>query len=206
MDLTSKEKTKMTKMMPVIETDRLILRPFTMTDAADVMRLAGDWAIADTTLTLPHPYLEGMAEAWISTHQESFDTGRGVTFAITRKPDGILIGTISLMSIVSGHQGELGYWIGKPFWSMGYCSEAGKAILKYAFTDLGLVRVHACHFARNPASGRVMEKMGMRYEGCRRRHAKKGERLEDLMLYGILKDEWEEMVADSVPNDVIHHP
>ena len=93
-------------------------------------------------------------------------------------------------SPVAGDQAELGYWIGKPFWGRGYCTEAAQALLRYAFTELGLVRVHSCHFARNPASGRVMQKIGMVKEGCRRQHVKKWDKLEDLELYGVLKQEW----------------
>ncbi len=92
--------------------------------------------------------------------------------------------------MTAGHRAELGYWIGEPFWNHGYCTEAARAFLDYAFGAVGLVRVHASHFSRNPASGRVMRKIGMKYEGCRRCHAKKWDKLEDLDLYGILKEEW----------------
>lgn len=175
------------KEIPILETERLILRPFGNADAADVMRLAGDRAIADTTMNIPHPYKEGMAEEWISTHQEVFGKDQGVTFAITRKLDGALVGAIGLMGMVKGHQAELGYWIGKPYWKQGYCTEAGRILLRYAFSDLGLMRVHACHLTRNPASGRVMQKLGMLKEGCRRQHVKKWDKLEDIELYGVLK-------------------
>jgi RimJ/RimL family protein N-acetyltransferase/mannose-6-phosphate isomerase-like protein (cupin superfamily) len=180
------------KRMPTLETARVVLRPFSAADAAEVMRLAGDRAVADTTLHIPHPYQAGMAEEWIATHQAAFDREQGVTLAITRKPDGALVGAISLMGMAKGHQAELGYWIGKPFWSQGYCTEAAQALLRYAFTDLGLVRVHAGHLARNPASGRVMQKIGMHKEGCLRQHVKKWDKLEDLEIYAILKKEWEE--------------
>jgi ribosomal-protein-alanine N-acetyltransferase len=103
------------KEIPRLETERLILRPFGNSDAAEVMRLAGEHAIADTTTHIPHPYEAGMAEEWISTHQETFDREQGVAFAITRKPDGALVGAISLMGMEKGHQAELGYWIGKPY-------------------------------------------------------------------------------------------
>lgn len=186
------------KEIPQLDTERLTLRPFTSADASDVMRLAGDRAIADTTLNIPHPYKDGMAEEWISKHQDAFDRDQGVTFAMARRPDGALVGAISLMGISKGHQAELGYWIGKPYWNQGYCTEAGRALLCYAFTDLALVRVHSCHITRNPASGRVMQKLGMRHEGCRRQHVRKWDKTEDLELYGILKQEWE-----SVANQVV---
>lgn len=180
------------KAIPQLTTERLILRRFTNADAAAVMRLAGDRAIADTTLSIPHPYEAGMAEEWIGTHQDAFDRKQGVTFAIVRRADGALVGAISLMEMVQGHQAELGYWIGMPYWSQGYCTEAGRTLLRYAFTDLALMRVHARRLTRNPASGRVLQKIGMRHEGCRRQHAKKWDQFEDVDLYGVLKQEWEE--------------
>jgi [ribosomal protein S5]-alanine N-acetyltransferase len=174
--------------IPVLDTERLQLRPFSLADAADVQRLAGDFAIADTTLNIPHPYQDGMAEAWIRSHPGQFNAGVGVPLAIARKADGALLGAISLMRIAYRHQGELGYWIGKPFWGQGYCSEAGAAVLRYAFGELGLIRVHARHLTRNPASGRVLQKLGFSYEGTLRQHVRKWEQFEDLALYGLLKD------------------
>jgi len=186
------------KEIPRLETERLVLRPFGKADAADVMRLAGERAIADTTTHISHPYQAGMAEEWISRHQETFDKDQGVAFAITRKPDGVLVGAISLMGMVKGHQAELGYWIGMPHWSHGYCTEAARVLLQYAFHDLALVRVHASHFTRNPASGCVMRKIGMRHEGCLRHHVRKWDKMEDLEIYGILKAEWEEAANQAV--------
>lgn len=169
-----------------------MLRPFEMADAPEVQRLAGDRAIADTTQRIPHPYLEGMAEVWISQHAETFAEGTGVTFAITQKSDGALLGAASLTDLSKSHQAALGYWIGKPYWNHGYCTEAAGAVLRYAFLALGLIRVHSCHLRRNPASGRVMQKLSMKHEGCQRQHVEKWGKFEDLELYGILNHEWEQ--------------
>ena len=174
---------------PPLDTDRLLLRPFTAADAPAVQRLAGDRAVADTTLNIPHPYEDGIAEDWIGKHEGIFREGKGAHFAVTLKSDGTLVGAISLLGMVAGHQAELGYWIGKPYWNQGYCTEAGRAVLAYAFSELDLIRVHSCHLKRDPASGRVMQKTGMKHEGCRRQHVRKWEKTEDLELYGILKEE-----------------
>jgi RimJ/RimL family protein N-acetyltransferase len=96
--------------------------------------------------------------------------------------------------MVRDHQAELGYWIGKPYWNAGLCTEAGRVILRYAFSELCLMRVHAVHLTRNPASGRVLQKLGMRHEGCRRGHVMKWGRLEDIELYGLLREEWDAIV------------
>ena len=188
------------KRIPTLETERLVLRPFGPDDAGEVQRLAGDRAVAETTANIPHPYEDGMAEDWISRHEDTFANGRGVTFAVTRKPDGALVGAISLMGLAEGHQAELGYWIGKPYWNRGFCTEAGRAVLRYAFTELALLRVHACHLSRNPASGRVMQKLGMVHEGRRRQHVIKWGQCEDLDLYGILKGEWDEAASTEPPD------
>lgn len=186
------------KEMPTLETERLRLRPYGLRDAAELQRLAGDWAIADTTFALPHPYPDGLAEEWIATHQDTFAKEEAVTFAIARKSDDSLLGTISLMNMVKEHQAELGYWIGTPYWKEGFCTEAGQALLRYTFLELGLLRVYAHHMTRNPASGRVMQKLGMRHEGCLRQHLRKSERCEDLELYGILKQEWQDAGTETV--------
>jgi ribosomal-protein-alanine N-acetyltransferase len=186
------------KRIPTLEADRLVLRPFRREDGPEVQRLAGDRSIADTTLAIPHPYKDGLAQEWISRHQSDFDQGKGVTFAISRKTDGALIGAMSLMQMVAGHQAELGYWIGRPYWHQGYCTEAGEVVLRFAFTNLGLIRVHCHHFVRNPASGRVMRKLGMQHEGTRRRHVKKWDKFEDVELYGILQEDWKNSVNKPV--------
>ena len=176
--------------LPTLQTARLILRPFSLGDAGEVQRLAGDVAVADTTLHIPHPYEDGAAEEWIGTHGDEFAKGASLALAITCRSDGALVGAIGLMDIAAGHQAEMGYWVGKPYWSRGFCTEAARAVLRYAFTELGLIRVYAHHFTRNPASGRVMQKLGMKHEGSLRQHAKKGDNFEDLEFHGILKEEW----------------
>ncbi len=180
----------MTK-QPILKTNRLILRPFTLSDASDVQRLAGDKDIASTTLLISHPYLDGMAEEWINKHREEFENGKQITFAIILREENCLLGAIGLSDIDHEHEtAEVGYWIGKPYWNQGYCTEAAKAILKYCFEVLKLNRVYARHFKRNTASGRVMQKIGMKYEGCLRQHFKKWGKYEDSEMYGILKDEF----------------
>ncbi|MCB0368851.1 MAG: GNAT family N-acetyltransferase, partial [Bdellovibrionales bacterium] len=82
---------------PILETERLILRPFTLADAKDVQQMAGSQKIAETTVVIPHPYLDGVAEDWISKHQDWFRSGDSVDFAIELKSFKKLIGNISLM-------------------------------------------------------------------------------------------------------------
>ena len=86
---------------------------------------------------------------------------------------------------------EIGYWVGVPYWNHGYCTDAARAVLQYGFEVLALQRVFSHHLTRNPASGRVMRKLGMTHEGHHRRHVKKWDVFEDIDGYAILKSEWE---------------
>ena len=175
---------------PTLHTARLVLRPFTVADTPDVQRLAGEREIASTTLNIPHPYTEGMAEQWINTHQEVYARGEAITFALVRRADHALIGSIGLRLSQPHARAELGYWIGIPFWQQGYCTEAAQAVVRYGFEVLRLHRIYASYLTRNPASGRVMQKIGMTYEGCVRQHVQKWGVFEDLALYGILQSEY----------------
>jgi RimJ/RimL family protein N-acetyltransferase len=182
-------KTSFPKNRPTLETERLFLRPFELSDASRVQLLAGDRAIAATTKNIPHPYEDGMAEQWIGAHQERFERGQEAVFAIVLKDGSDLIGAIGLNLNLKQENAELGYWIGKAYWGCGYCTEAGHVVLRYAFDELHLHRVHARHLGHNPASGRVMQKLGMRHEGRQREHVKKWDEFYDVEAYGILCSE-----------------
>ena len=173
---------------PTLRTPGLVLRPFAPSDAPIVQLLAGVAAVANTTLTIPHPYKDGLAEAWIATHAPAYALRENVVFAITAQ-DGNLVGAINLRLELGHHRGELGYWIGEPFWGRGYATEAVCAVIEYGFLTLGLNRIEARHLSRNPASGRVMQKAGMRHEGQQRQHVHKNGRFEDLEYYGILRSD-----------------
>lgn len=183
--------------IPTIETERLRLRPFTLDDGAEVQRLAGDWEIASTQPMIPHPYEDGVAEEWIRTHQEKFEKGEIVNFAVSHREQNILIGAISLTIHKEHEKAGLDYWIGKPYWNKGYATEAGRAVLKYGFDVLGLNRIYAYHLLRNPASGRVMQKIGMKYEGCLRQDYKMWGKLEDSVVYGMLREEYATASSES---------
>jgi len=175
---------------PTLHTPRLLLRPFTLADAADVQRLAGAREIASTTAVIPHPYEDGMAEEWISTHAPALAEGRSITYAITLAETGELCGAIGLSLTPEHQRAELGYWVGVPYWGRGYCTEAALAVRDLGFSELGLHRVEAVHLARNPASGRVMQKIGMRHEGTLREHVLKWGVFETIECYAILRSEW----------------
>jgi RimJ/RimL family protein N-acetyltransferase len=115
----------------------------------------------------------------------------GCTFALVRKADQNFIGMIGLHVREDHKRGEVGYWIGLPYWNQGYATEAAQRIVDFGFGQIGLNRIHAQHFASNPASGRVMQKIGMKHEGVLRQHFIRFDETRDAVCYGILRDEWE---------------
>lgn len=173
--------------LPRLLTERLLLRPFTVDDGPRVEQLAGAREVADTTLSLPHPYPVGGGVQWIATHAAAWQGRERCTLAVSllSAPNDVL-GAIALDLSTVHARGELGYWIGKEFWNRGYATEASSALIEFAFHDLGLHRVQARHFLRNPSSGRVMQKVGMHLEGVLRDAYVRWGRFEDVAMYAIL--------------------
>jgi [ribosomal protein S5]-alanine N-acetyltransferase len=175
---------------PVIETPRLTLRLLQKEDAPALQRLVSSYEIALNTLSIPHPYPESAAEEWIAMSEKGFDEGRMVNLAIIIRESGEFAGSIGLVIKPEHDKAEIGYWIGVPFWNRGYATEAAKAIIDYGFAELKLNRIDAGHFDRNPSSGRVMQKLGMQYEGRLRQSIKKWDEYLDVEYYAILRSEW----------------
>ena len=168
---------------PDIVTDRLILRPFNPKDAKPVTVMAGNFNVSKMTMNIPHPYTLDMAREWIKTHSQRWKLETGASYAVTDKHTKELFGAISLVSILDG-QANMGYWIGEPYWNNGYCSEASLALVKYAFSSLGITRVYAEHLSRNPASGKVMQNIGMNHYETKNKPDRDG-KLVSMELYEI---------------------
>ncbi|WP_217586243.1 GNAT family N-acetyltransferase [Lentibacillus saliphilus] len=169
-----------------ITTNRLTLRLFQQSDAPAVAHLCNNYNLYKSTLHLPYPYSVDDALAWIEHHEDHFNENKSYTFAITDKESGQLYGTIGLSYKQNSNNGELGYWIGEPFWGNGYATEAVEAIIQFAFSDKQYHRVYAFCFNSNPASGRVLEKVGMTQEGILIDHVKKENQYKDLLCYGLI--------------------
>lgn len=179
------------KAIPTLKTTRLTLRPFTLADAKDVQRLAGNEKIAATTLDIPHPYPDGVAEEWISLHQNLCEENKEIIWAITKIDNGELVGAIGFKLRPEFNKAEFGFWVGVPYWNNGYASEALSAIIKYGFEEMKLNKIYAHHFVTNPASGKVMLKNGLKQEGYIREDILKDENYIDVIIYSILRSEYE---------------
>ena len=172
---------------PTLATPRLKLRPYTEADIPELLPLIGTREVAATTLRIAHPYTEQDAKAFLELAKDPDK----LWLAITLRSDGRQIGGIGLRVEKQHQHAELGYWLGVPFWGHGYATEAAADILRYGFETLALHRIFASHFKHNPASGRILKKVGMKYEGCQREHLLKWDRFVDSELYGLLRREWE---------------
>jgi len=142
--------------MPILETERLTLRPLRRSDAAEFTRLAGEWAVASMTSDIPFPLSQSQAVAWLKP-------GRGeVRFAI--ELGGQLIGGAGYYRRRSG-AAELGFWLGRPWWGRGYTTEAARAVVQQGFKAHRVPGFTSAHFVDNPASGRVLAKLGFEAAG-----------------------------------------
>ena len=172
-----------------IGTKQLRLRPFQTTDAEAVHRLAGSQDVAAGTF-LPHPMDRQAAQDWVTERLKDQAAGTGVTFAITLLENGELIGSIGMELMLVHEQGRLTYWLGRDYWNQGYGTEAVTALVEYGFNSLKLHRIYAPHFHTNPASGRVLQKVGMTHEGRLREHYLRFGQRVDVELYGMIRNEF----------------
>ena len=174
---------------PVLQTPRLILRPHVPEDAAELIRHLSEKSVADGTLSVPHPYPPERAAAYIAEQPERHASGKGVSWALTMRDDGRLVGSIGLTLTRAHRRAELGYWVAKDEWGKGIATEASRAVIAYAFDALDLHRVDAHHYVENPASGAVMRRTGMQYEGRLRQVVWRDGVPRDLELYAILRSD-----------------
>jgi RimJ/RimL family protein N-acetyltransferase len=176
---------------PTLLTERLALRALHLDDAAAVSEGAGDKRVARYLIQVPSPYPITLARAWVEHRIQWWTEGRGVTFAIARRTSpSTLIGTVSLRRFAKDRRAELGYWLAASAWGHGFATEACRAALAFGFNTFELARVYAQVISDNTASMHVLDKLGMVREGTKRQHIVKAGKLRDVVIYGLLRDEW----------------
>ncbi len=140
---------------PDLATDRLRLRRPEPRDVAAIARICGEWEVARWLARVPHPYGEGDARFFID-HVVPAEW----VWAITLAGDDTLVGTVGLMPHPDRPSAELGYWLGPALWGQGIATEAGRAVVAFAFDTLGVDELTSGHAVGNVASGRVLAKLG----------------------------------------------
>ena len=179
---------------PRLETQRLKLRPFLPEDAVAFSRLAGDREVADAMISLPYPLSESSARTTIAANAAEFQQSRALHFAMELRPDATLVGGVDIRDIDREHQqAELSFWVARDQWGNGLATEAASAALVWAFRELALNRVFSCHMLRNPASGSVLQKLGMKLEGTLRQRVLKWGVFEDVALLSLLRSDLSEV-------------
>lgn len=142
-----------------LHTERLVLRALAPTDIADFMAIAGDFAVARMTSDIPHPLDDAKARAWLAPSNGE------ARFAVVR--DGRMIGSAGYFRRTTD-TAELGFWLGRAWWGQGYTTEAGRAVMRHGF-DVGRLGLFtSSHFHDNPASARVLAKLGFLPSGSGR--------------------------------------
>ena len=174
-----------------VETARLLLRPLQQTDILEIHQAASNRDIADTMISVPHPYPEDEAQKFVEMQQDLMQKCKSLTFAIIDREGGRFAGIVSIRDVEEEHAvAELSFWVATEGQGKGYMSEALPGVLDLAFGHLGLNRIYAYHMARNIASARVLEKCGLMQEGFLRQRVKKWGKYEDVVIRAMLKEDW----------------
>lgn len=172
-----------------LETERLILRRFTMEDAQTMF---DNWANDPQVvkyLTWPcHGSVEltkNLLKSWIAAYEKDHYYQWAIEF------EGQAVGSISVIKCDDKAElVEIGYCIGSAWWHKGIMTEALHAVMKFFFEEVGANHVTACHDSQNPHSGAVMKKCGMRHEGALRQYGWNNQGICDIVCYGMLRSEW----------------
>lgn len=176
----------------IIETERLLLRPFTPEDAPAMYR---NWASDPEVtkyLTWPTHAHVGISEMVLSDWLSHYDELNYYQWAIVLKELDEPIGSISAVKVNDTAQWvEIGYCIGRNWWRQGVVTEALKALIRFFFEEVGVGRICARHDPRNPNSGAVMRKCGLVCEGTLRRSDWNNQGICDETVYGILREEYD---------------
>jgi RimJ/RimL family protein N-acetyltransferase len=171
--------------------DDVHLSSIRLTDKSSFVKYLSAKEIYDTTLTIPYPYAESHADSLLQKRIEhAARQGKLVTFAI-RDADDNMIGGVGADNLELGttHRAEISYWLGVQFWGQGIMTDAVRAYVRYAFSELDLLRLTAHTFEANLGSSRVLEKNGFKLEGRLRKHFRKDGVLLDARIYGLLRDD-----------------
>jgi len=177
--------------LPMLETERLLLRKITVEDAEAMFVYGSDPEVSTYVTWYKHQTMTDTKE-FIDFILDQYEAGRIAPWGIECKDTGRLIGTIDFVSWNTHHQfAEIGYVIAREYWGKGVTTEAAKELIRFGFEKMDLVRIQARCFVENIGSERVMEKAGMSFEGIIRKGMLIKGKHRDLKMYSILKEEYD---------------
>ncbi|WP_105429911.1 GNAT family N-acetyltransferase [Neorhizobium sp. T6_25] len=143
-----------------LKTERLVLRPTTGADAGRAFEIQSDWEVTRMLRMAAFPPDLSATEAWFSDHGREWLTGEACRFAV--EVENRVVGLVDIDEIADA-EGELGYWFERSVWGFGYASEAAREAIRFAFEEIGLSVLKSGHAQDNPASGRILVKLGFHY-------------------------------------------
>ena len=185
------------ELFPVLETRRTTLRPITSSDLDDIASYCTVPEVSQYTVWDAHKSIED-TKAFIDSVMNRYETHRVGPWGIEHKETKQLIGSCSFVSWDNkNRRAELGYVLSNRFWNQGLMSEVIARIIQFGFEELDLVRLEARCLPGNIGSSRVMEKTGMKFEGLLRKNIWVKNEFQDLMLYSIIKEDYESRSQDS---------
>ena len=179
---------KMEWELPILSTERLILRPVTLDDAEDMFTYGSNDNVTKYVLWNTHESIEdskGFIEMVLETYKMHPFYHWGIEF------EGKFIGTIDYVMLQEHNKvGEIGYVLAEEYWNKGIVTEAARKVIDFGFNELGLVRIQARCFTENIGSFRVMEKTGMTHEGTLRKAMFAKGRHRDIEMYAITDEDY----------------
>ncbi|WP_064091654.1 GNAT family N-acetyltransferase [Rossellomorea aquimaris] len=184
--------------LPTLETERLILRKITVEDVEDMFSYGSNEEVSKYVTWDTHKTISDTKE-FVDFVLTRYENNQVAPWGIVYKENGKLIGTIDFISWqVKDNSAEIGYVISQDYWGKGITTEAAHEVIKFGFHHMDLVRVQARCFVENIGSSRVMEKIGMSYEGILRKTAFIKGKHRDLKMYSILREEFSYMHKQKV--------
>jgi RimJ/RimL family protein N-acetyltransferase len=161
-------------MIAILRTKRLTLRPMCADDVPAFVPLLDDFEVVKNLTHIPHPYTEADGRAFIARTEQKRSEGLSLNYAVLLGGESFIGFCTANIEDESGerHPGsrELGYWYGRPFWGRGYATEAAQVVVEHAFDALGAAALTSGFYVDNPASGRVLEKLGFKQTGTAQRN------------------------------------
>lgn len=169
-----------------LKTDRLLLRPYRLADVDDVFAYASDptWG---KYIPVPQPYEYRDAERFVA---RSVLIDWETTYRWAIEYDGSMVGAIDLKVSPRDRIGEIHYALARRLWNQGLMTEGCGAVVDWGFRERGLERIWTIVDVDNVGSARVLQKLGMQQEGVLRSSYLKGDELRDMLVYGLLREEW----------------
>lgn len=177
--------------LPTLETERLFLRPLTLGDEDDVFAYASDPEVARLVSWETHPD-RNASRAFLEWVLNRYLSGREAPWAMATRVTGRVIGTCGFVhwDVPNGFA-EIGYAMARKHWGKGIMTEAVRRVIDFGFQSMDLARIEAVCLMDNTASARVMEKVGMQFEGILRERLRHQGTPHDIKMYSILRHEWE---------------